>query len=62
MPVEIVSDPMLSMSGDPRHRRWLVLVVLAIISLVLLWRRPDIATNPQFWAEDGVVFFAEAHD
>lgn len=32
------------------------------MSLTLLWRRSDILTNPQFWAEDGQMFFTEARD
>lgn len=36
-------------------------VALAAAALVLLFtRRPDAYTNPQFWAEDGAVWFADA--
>jgi hypothetical protein len=45
-----------------RLRRCPALLVLAAMSLVLLWRRPDIPTNPQFWAEDGSVFFTQARE
>jgi hypothetical protein len=41
-------------------KRWPLVLVIAAMSLILLWRRPDIATNPQFWAEDGTVFFMQA--
>lgn len=37
------------------HRRFLTLAALIFALLVL--RRPDALTNPQFWAEDGTTFF-----
>jgi hypothetical protein len=40
---------------DPGYRRFLALSGLIFLLLVL--RRPDAITNPQFWAEDGVIFF-----
>ncbi|HXA50065.1 MAG TPA: hypothetical protein VNV86_07175 [Candidatus Acidoferrum sp.] len=40
---------------DPGYRRFLALSGLIFLLLVL--RRPDAITNPQFWAEDGPVFF-----
>ena len=36
-----------------------LLLTLAVIALVAL-RRSDSLLNPQFWAEDGAIFFAEA--
>lgn len=36
--------------------RFLLLFVLILLLLVL--RRPDAVTNPQFWAEDGTLFFS----
>jgi hypothetical protein len=27
---------------------------------VIVWRRPDVATRPQLWAEDGAIFFRDA--
>jgi hypothetical protein len=33
--------------------------VTAAIALLLVLRRPDGMTNPQFWAEDGTVFFQQ---
>lgn len=33
-------------------------VLSFLIFLLLVLRRPDAVTNPQFWAEDGVVFYA----
>lgn len=50
------------LTAGERVPRGLVLVVLAVMSLVLLWRRPDMAANPQFWAEDGLMFFTDARD
>jgi hypothetical protein len=38
---------------------WSVAFVLA--ALVLAWRAPDSLTRPQFWAEDGTIFFAQQH-
>ena len=35
---------------------------VAALGGLLLLRRPDAATNPQFWAEDGAIFFAQAHN
>src|SRR5258705_12552214 len=40
---------------NPAYRRFLALSGLIFLLLVL--RRPDAVTNPQFWAEDGVIFF-----
>lgn len=31
-----------------------------IVAAVLILRRPDAVTNPQFWAEDAVIFFSNA--
>lgn len=36
-------------------------VLLTICALVLIARRPDALLNPQFWAEDGYVFYREAY-
>jgi hypothetical protein len=43
------------------HRRWLLryLGVAMILAAIVVARRPDAVTNPQFWAEDGYVFFYE---
>jgi hypothetical protein len=39
-------------------RRWLVryLGVTALLAGIIVVRRPDAVTNPQFWAEDGYIF------
>ncbi len=39
----------------------LQLVVFAIAALAVISRRPDAITNPQFFAEDGAVWFADAY-
>src|SRR4029453_5150214 len=33
--------------------------VTALLAAIIIVRRPDAVTMPQFWAEDGYVFFAE---
>jgi hypothetical protein len=33
--------------------------VAFILALIIVGRRPDVLTNPQFWAEDGSIFFQE---
>jgi hypothetical protein len=45
---------------DP-PRRWLLryLGVAAMLATIIVARRPDAVTNPQFWAEDGYIFFYE---
>jgi hypothetical protein len=42
-------------------RRWLVryLVVAALLAAIIVVRRRDAVTNPQFWAEDSVIYFWE---
>jgi hypothetical protein len=37
-------------------------LVLIIDSLILFLRKPDFFYRPQFWAEDGAVFFIQAHN
>jgi hypothetical protein len=39
---------------------WRVLSLFALIMVLLVLRRPDAVANPQFWAEDGVVFFRDS--
>lgn len=38
---------------------WLLLVAASITVIIL--RRPDVMLDPQFWAEDGKIWFANAH-
>jgi hypothetical protein len=39
---------------------WLGAVIL-FTAFMWCYRRPEALTNPQFWAEDGVIFFADAY-
>lgn len=46
---------------EPAARRTALIVVLsALVMTLLVVRRPTAVTIPQFWAEDGVVFFRDA--
>lgn len=45
------------------QRRWLVIVAAGFIScLIIFSRRPDALLNPQFDAEDGTYFYAQAYN
>jgi len=39
-----------------------VIGFMALLVLATVLRRPDVVTNPQFWAEDGHFWFADAHN
>jgi len=43
------------------HRRWLprYLGVATLLAAIIVARRLDAVTNPQFWAEDGYIYFFE---
>jgi len=41
---------------------WFHVLVFVLAVLVVISRRPDAVTNPQFWAEDGLLWFAQAHN
>ncbi len=44
-------------------RRWVAPAFAVAVNLVALFlRRPDAFVHPQFWAEDGLVFFKDAHE
>ena len=45
-----------------QHRWWLFAVACLVGLSVLYFRRPDAFTNPQFYAEDGRDFFAQAYE
>lgn len=47
-------------STPPRRGLEIVAVLWAALC-VMYSRRPDVLTCPQFWAEDGTVFFAQQH-
>jgi hypothetical protein len=51
------NDPRSSATGTWFHAAVFVGSVLLVIS-----HRPDAVTNPQFWAEDGRLWYAEAHN
>lgn len=44
--------------GSPLPWAWLILSCVAVVVL----RRPDVLLNPQFWAEDGKIWFANARN
>ncbi len=41
---------------------WLQATVFLVSVLLVISRRPDAVTNPQFWAEDGTLWYAQAHN
>ena len=43
-----------------RHHGLVIFVTLLLIVIVMIGRKTDAFTNPQFWAEDGNVFFMGA--
>jgi hypothetical protein len=45
----------------PRHRFYLICIILISCGLVVS-RRPDALFNPQFFAEDGAVFYQDAYN
>lgn len=49
-----------SLASNP-DRRIFALLLIAAVAIVVL-RRPDAILNPQFWAEDGRVFYADAYN
>lgn len=50
-------------SFDRLHsRRQIGLLVIFIGAFVVFIRRPDALTYPQFWAEDGAVWYAQAYE
>lgn len=53
----------LSSTGMPQKLKWpaLFLIVLAAL-LIAFSHQPDRILRPQFWAEDGTVWFANAHE
>src|SRR5712692_9123288 len=49
--------------AEPVFRQALLLPVTSLsVFCLLILRRPDAILNPQFWAEDGVVFFHDQLD
>src|SRR5262249_41479009 len=44
---------------EPRRWGLRFLAVAALVAATLVARRPDAVTNPQFWGEDGFLYFRE---
>ncbi|MDU6412290.1 MAG: glucosyl transferase [Yersiniaceae bacterium] len=46
-----------------KERNWILgLFILSLTYFLLFLRRPDILTNAQFWAEDGVIWYKNAYE
>ncbi|MFH0929742.1 MAG: hypothetical protein V1814_00635 [Candidatus Moraniibacteriota bacterium] len=51
-----------SFINNPK-KRWLFFILLFIFSAaIVVTKRPDVITNPQFYAEDGTFWFSEAYN
>lgn len=48
------------LSELPNARKTGLVIIASFITILL--RRPDLITNPQFWAEDGPTFYANAYN
>jgi hypothetical protein len=48
-----------SSSQDKSFKPFLFLLSIVLSILILIWRKPEAFTKPQFWAEDGVIFFQQ---
>ncbi len=47
----------------PHPAAWVwIAVTVSLLAVVLFLRKPDILFKPQFWAEDGTVFFQQAYE
>jgi hypothetical protein len=58
-----VFEPLFPLASPVRHRRWPVVgycIALPVLTLFLLARQPGVAATRTMWAEDGLVFYAEA--
>lgn len=44
------------------NKSTLLIFAFFVSILLMVLRRPDILTNPQFWAEDGTIWYAMAYD
>jgi len=47
---------------DGKIQYFRYLLVLAASGLIIVSRKPDTVLNPQFWAEDGTVWYADAYN
>jgi hypothetical protein len=43
-------------------RAWQHAAVFLLSCIIIISRRPDMIFRPQFWAEDGIVWFAQAYN
>ena len=55
-----------SLIGTERHDTWVprgwwarYLALAGLLAAILLARRPDVVLHPQFWAEDGFIYFRD---
>src|SRR3954467_4485450 len=62
-PAPTLTAPRLNATRPPWQTEgaWLQLVIFAIALLIVCSRRPDALAIPQFYAEDGTVFYSEAY-
>lgn len=44
-----------------KNRYFRIVLVVALFGLIVISRRTDVVTNPQFYAEDGVFWYSEAY-
>jgi hypothetical protein len=51
-------------SHHPSGRRllYVYIIMFLVAFIIIISRRPDAILNPQFWAEDGTVFYAQAYN
>src|SRR5271157_2529140 len=56
------SERTVSQPSAPHTRIVFWAVAVAITAALLFLRRPDAVLHAQFWAEDGVVWFADAYN
>jgi len=49
-------------AGESVSAPWWHTAVFAAAVVLIISHRPDVISNPQFWAEDGAVWYAEAHN
>lgn len=50
------------MTIDKNSRILFFFALFAFCFVVMVMRRPDLISNPQFWAEDGRIWYAQAHN
>ncbi|EHI1107471.1 glucosyl transferase [Escherichia coli] len=50
------------MTIDRNSRILFFFALFAFCFIIMVMRRPDLISNPQFWAEDGKIWYAQAHN